>query len=502
MTASPTSPPIRWPTARLTEVADLVRGVSYPKDDSSYEPRAGYVPILRATNIQSGRLITDSDLVFVAGRNISQEQMLRPGDIVVATSSGSKHLVGKSGLLTAPWLGSFGAFCAAIRPKQGIDARYLALFLQAPLYWSQITKKALGVNINNLRRGDLEAIEMPLPALSIQQRLVAELEMQFSRLDDAAANIQSVKANLGRYKASVLKAAVEGRLVPTEAELADREARGYESATELLKHSRRTRSTRKLGRTDLSGGDEAATLPTPPEGWEWTTPEELATSDSNSICAGPFGTLFKAKDFRTSGVPIIFLRHVAPGRYLTHKPGFMDGDKWQALFKPYSVFGGELLITKLGEPPGVCALYPMGIGPAMVTPDVIKMSVNSSIALPKYLMHYFNSGYGRSFATGAAFGTTRMRLTLPIFRSMPIPLPPLAEQTRIVAEIEVCLSVVDSCEAEIETMAKRVASLRAAILERRFASRHSQSNRPPFGLTHLLIGSGNARSKETSVNER
>ena len=75
----------------------------------------------------------------------------------------------------------------------------------------------------------------------------------------------------------------------------------------------------------------------------------------------------------------------------------MDLSKWEELFKPYSVYGGELLITKLGEPPGTCTIYPHGIGPAMVTPDVIKMSVDPKLAAPLYVMHYLNSPEARRF---------------------------------------------------------------------------------------------------------
>lgn len=200
------------------------------------------------------------------------------------------------------------------------------------------------------------------------------------------------------------------------------------------------------------------------------SPDQLSEFEENSICAGPFGTIFKAKDFRPSGVPIIFLRHVAPGRYLKHKPGFMDENKWMELFQPYSVYGGELLITKLGEPPGVCAIYPEGVGPAMVTPDVIKMSVNISAVLPRYLMHYFNSEIARQFSSGAAFGTTRLRLTIPIFRGMSIPLPPIKEQHVIVAEIDRRLSISDEAEAQVNANLQRAERMRQSILSYAFST--------------------------------
>ena len=60
---------------------------------------------------------------------------------------------------------------------------------------------------------------------SEQHRIVAAVESYFTRLDDAVATLERVQRNLKRYRASVLKAAVEGRLVPTEAELARAEGR-------------------------------------------------------------------------------------------------------------------------------------------------------------------------------------------------------------------------------------------------------------------------------------
>ena len=237
-----------WPEVVVSDVSELIRGVTYSKEHATDKPQDGYTPVLRATNIQESRLVLDSDLVFVPDSNVSANQRLRAGDIVVATSSGSKHLVGKSGLVHKDWPGSFGAFCAAIRPKTHIESRYLAAFLQSPSYWKQVGTKALGVNINNLRRGDIESLTLPLPPLGVQREIVAELEKQFSRLDEAVANLQRVKANLKRYKASVLKAAVEGRLVETEATLARREGRTYETGEQLLQRILEERRAKWAGK--------------------------------------------------------------------------------------------------------------------------------------------------------------------------------------------------------------------------------------------------------------
>ena len=131
-----------------------------------------------------------------------------------------------------------------------------------------------------VRPKDIRAFDLPVPELDEQRRIVAEIEKQFSRLDEAVANLKRVKANLKRYKAAVLKAAVEGRLVPTEAELARREGRSYETGEQLLHRTleaRRNRySTESSGRYAEPAGPDTAHLPRLAEGSIWASAEQVS----------------------------------------------------------------------------------------------------------------------------------------------------------------------------------------------------------------------------------
>ena len=74
-----------------------------------------------------------------------------------------------------------------------------------------------------------------------QREIVAEIEKQFTRLEAGVAGLRRVQANLKRYRAAVLKAACEGKLVPTEAELARQEGRTYETGAPTSRtHPHRT----------------------------------------------------------------------------------------------------------------------------------------------------------------------------------------------------------------------------------------------------------------------
>ncbi|CUW92149.1 MULTISPECIES: restriction endonuclease subunit S [Rhizobium/Agrobacterium group] len=159
----------------LADKADVIRGVTFSKGDAVAEPRDGYTPVLRAGNIQ-GHLILDDDLVYVPERKVSEKQRLRRGDIVMCTSSGSAEIVGKTGFTDRDWNGSFGAFCAVVRPKAGkCHPRYLFHYLQSPRFrdW---TRNSSGVGIKNIRKSELDAVEIPFPSPDEQRRIAMILD--------------------------------------------------------------------------------------------------------------------------------------------------------------------------------------------------------------------------------------------------------------------------------------------------------------------------------------
>lgn len=371
-----------------------------------------------------------------------------------------------------------------LRPRSGISSQWIAYYLLQSGVRRDAKRNMTG-SAGQLRvpKPWIEGLVMPIAPALEQDRIVAKIEELFSDLDAGVAALERAKANLKRYRAAVLKAAVEGKLTeqwraenpPKEpaAKLLERilnERRQKWEEDQLAAYEANGRQPPKNWRDKYQEptGPGTANLPALPEGWTLATIELISVDEPNAICAGPFGTIFKAKDFRPVGVPIIFLRHVAPGKYLTSKPGFMDADKWRELFQSYSVYGGELLVTKMGDPPGVCAIYPEGIGAAMVTPDVIKLSVNRRWVVPSYVMHYLNSDLARRLTFGAAYGVTRPRVTLPIFRSMLVPLPPITEQKEIASEVERRFSIVDEIESQIIANSRRAARLRQSILKRAF----------------------------------
>ena len=461
--------PSGWTISRLADLLTVIRGVSYKKKDAHYEAGEGLIPIIRATNIE--RVLNFGSLVYVPRHYIKREQLLRAGDIVIAASSGSQSVVGKAAQLREEWLGSFGAFCLGLRPDKGTDDRYLAWFTQSEEYRNRVSTLSAGININNLRREHIEETPIPLPPLPEQRRIVAEIETQFTRLDASVAALRRAQANLRRYRASVLKDACEGRLVPAEAELARSDGREYEPAAALLERilaQRRARwesQEKRRGKYREPSAPDASALPQLPEGWVWATVEQI-------ILGTPQNGLYKHKSEYGDGMPIL--------RIDDYQDFYLrDRDSLQCLrvtpdeLATYGLRQGQLVINRVNSPShlGKCLVVPESLLPAVFESNMMRIAAGSGISV-SYIAYYLRSFVGRTRLTSnAKWAVNQASINQTDVCSTPIPLPPLAEQRRIVAEVERRLSVVQQAEATVEASLARAERLRQSILKQAFSGR-------------------------------
>src|SRR5262249_2269693 len=127
-----------------------------------------------------------------------------------------------------------------------------------------------------------------------------------------------------------------------------------------------------------------------PEGWLWSCPEEIKTSDRHSLAIGPFGSNLKVSDYRTEGTPLIFVREIRSGSFGGPNTKYVSKKKAEELMA-HSIAAGDLLITKMGDPPGDTAIYPLGAPDAVITADCIKLRVNEVIAHPRFVGYVIES---------------------------------------------------------------------------------------------------------------
>ena len=357
-----------------------------------------------------------------------------------------------------------------LRPRAGVDARYIYYFVSSQTFRKDASGHMTGaVGLRRVPSAYLEEQLIPLPHIDEQRRIVAELEKQFSRLDEAVANLQRVKANLKRYKASVLKDAVEGRLVPTESELARREGRSFETGEQLLQRILETRRKEWEGRRKYREPVEPVVtdLPELPPGWAWASPEQLSASEAHSLAIGPFGSSLKVSDYTTEGVPLVFVRNIRAVSFGGPETVFVTPDKAEEL-KAHIVEAGDILVTKMGAPPGDVCMYPATRPPAVITADCIKLRLTRAQLSAPFFAYAIESKLVQSQIQGITKGVAQLKVSLGNFSSIGFPLPPVAEQHRIVAEVDRRLSLVRGVETEVDTNLKRAQALRQATLSRTF----------------------------------
>ena len=206
--------PDGWVWTQAKDIAEFIRGVSYRKNQSSKTPQVDYVPILRANNIN--RQLNYEDLVYVEQEKVKGEQFVKSLDIIIAMSSGSKHLVGKAAQAHQDFEGGFGTFCGLVRVSEEINQKFIGLFFQSPVYRNEISRLSIGININNLRRENIEEMFIPLPPLTEQEQIATELERHLSVADAAEATIDAELKRAERLRQSILKHAFSGKLVPQD----------------------------------------------------------------------------------------------------------------------------------------------------------------------------------------------------------------------------------------------------------------------------------------------
>lgn len=327
-----------------------------------------------------------------------------------------------------------------------------------------------GAGLAHITKGRFEESELVVPPLPEQHRIVAEIEKQFTRLDVGVAALRRVQANLKRYRASVLKAACEGKLVPTEAELARAEGREYESGAALLERilAERRASWAGRGKYKEPAAPDVAGLPELPEGWCWAGTEEVSAAIDNAMTIGPFGSSLMVKDYQPTGVPLVFVREIRSATFMHARTRYVTIDK-AATLSAHRVQSGDVLITKMGEPPGDTAIYPVGLPDAVATSDCIKLTPNTKATTPQFLKYVIRTQIVKAQIGKITSGVAQKKVSLARFRRIAIPLAPFLEQQRIVAEVERRLSVIDELEAVVVANLQRAVRLRQAVLQRAFS---------------------------------
>ena len=424
--------PDSWVWTRFSTLIRIIGGVSYDKKDVT---KTG-IRILRGGNINNLEISLFSDDVFLPEKYYDHEKQVQANDILIVASTGSKSVIGKAGYVLTPMPNTqIGAFLRIVRCIDKIYVAYTKLIFATEYYREHIRQLSQGTNINNVKAEYINNMLIPLPPLAEQARIVSEIEKyeplisEYDKLEQQATKLDDEIYD--KPKKSILQYAIQGKLVPQDP--------NDEPASVLLERIRAEKKA-KLGKKYVDSyiykgddncyyehitgraQDEPVEVPFDiPDNWEWSKIKYIADTQT--------GTTPSTSDKSNFGDYISFVKpgDLVNGRILYNREMLSE----RGLNNGRLIPSNSVIMVCIGGSTGKCALTDRDIS----CNQQINTASPCKWVLPQYLFFFMTSDYFYKTVRANATGTATPIINRSTWENLVIPIPPLAEQKRIVAKI-------------------------------------------------------------------
>ncbi len=212
-----------------------------------------------------------------------------------------------------------------------------------------------------------------------------------------------------------------------------------------------------------------------PSGWEIVNLGDLVVDPKKDLVDGPFGSNLKAEEYIDSGIPVLKIQNIKANRFLDKNFNYITEEKAKFLSR-HSFISGDLIITKLGYPLGLCCKVPEKFKYGIIVADLMRLRPSKMAVYDNFLIYAINCNIVQNQFKAITKGTTRPRVNLTIVRDIKIPLPPLPEQHRIVAKIEALFSSLDKGIESLKTAQQQLKVYRQAVLKWAFEGKLTNDN--------------------------
>jgi type I restriction enzyme S subunit len=367
-----------WSRVRLKKIATILNG--FPFESAKFKKESG-TPLIRIRDILPGRTETfydgDFDPAFLVQR----------GEILIGMDGdfNCKEWTGEPALLNQR--------VCKITPDTNLFSKQFLKYV-LPGYLSAINAETSSVTVKHLSSRTIGDIPLPLPPLDEQRAIVAEIEQQFTRLEAGVEALKRVQGNLKRYRAAVLKAACEGKLVPTEAELAKKKPETgnlkpeFETGEQLLQRilTERRKNWTGRGKYKEPAAPDTTNLPKLPKGWIYASVEQLGIVGEQAVLTGPFGTNLGRNDFTDDGVPVLTISCLKDTGIHLDNADFVSAKKAEELER-YRLCPGDLLFSRMASV-GRAGIVGEALRGALINYHIMRLRLEPSVLLAKYYMSY------------------------------------------------------------------------------------------------------------------
>ena len=409
--------PDNWVWTIVGEVGEVITGSTPSKDIAEYY--GGDIPFYKPTDLDLGiNTNSASDTLTIEGYNLSRK--LPVGSILVTCIGAT---IGKTGLISTE--GACNQQINAIIPSSLITSTFLYYSCISEYFQKEIRNHASATTLPILNKNNFTKLLIPLPPLSEQQRIVKEIERWFALIDQIEQGKADLQTIIKQTKRKILDLAIHGKLVPQDP--------NDEPAIELLKRIH----------PDFTPCDNGHYTFDVPSGW--------ITTNLGSIFNVVSAKRILKSDWKHSGVPFYRAREIAKLSIygLVDNELYISEEHYNSLKEKFPVpKASDIMISAVGT-----------IGKCYIVKESDKFYYKDASVLclcndyqinAKYIYHIMRSEYMLKQMYDNSKGTTVDTITIEKAKQYILPLPPLAEQQRIVAKIEEIFSIFDGIQNSLE----------------------------------------------------
>ncbi len=397
-----------------------------------------------------------------------------------------------------------------LKPNLAINERYLFYWLKHSEFLSYVESVSHGIQMPRL--GTEAGLKAPLILAPVneQRRIVAKLDSLFARSRRAREELERIPKLYDRYKQAVLAAACSGRLtadwreqnpiLETASELMKRvfELRKNEQQEECSLTKEGSQKKLELKIFEINVDPDKYALNELPSSWIWSCIDNLGRVRGGK-------RLPKGVSLSNDDTGFIYIRagDLKNGTVLTDDLRFVPEDI-QPLIKNYTVSAGDIYITIVGACIGDSGIIPAHLNGANLTENAAKIS-NLLGCSNYYLSIWLRSPMAQKLIQANILSATQGKLALFRIKSLPVPLPPLAEQKEIVQQVETLFESIDPMVQEYQKASKLCDRLEQATLAKAFRGEllpQDPNDEPAAALLERLQAENPTQTKGKSVKSK
>jgi len=470
-------------TKKLGEIVTFRGGGTPSKQNPSYWN--GNIPWASVKDIKGDYLEKTESKITKEGVKNSSTKVCSADDLILVTRiSPGKSVISKID-------SAINQDLKIVEVNGDIDKMFLHYYFKSQV--KEIEKKSSGTTVLGISLNELNRLEIPVPPLPTQHRIVEKIEELFSELDHGVENLKKAQKQLKTYRQAVLKDAFKGKLTKDWRDLRQaQDADGLSTPEELLeqikdereahrkrelaewekeveqwekdgKKGRKPSKPRKVNEVEPISEKKLYKLAELPSNWLWVKLGRV-------IDQPKYGTSKKC-DYDFDGYGVLRIPNIGKGIIDSEDMKYAPLEEDEA-FK-YALQKGDILTIRSNgsiDLVGKCALIREPDTKYLHAGYLIRLRPYDKVAKPRYLLNVLSSASLRSQIESKAKSTSGVNnINSGELQDLIIPICSVDEQKEIVTEIESRLSVVDQLEQTINENLQKAEALRQSILKKAFS---------------------------------